>query len=82
MTFLDQAIDLLGGQSALARACGVTQACIWKAKLVLDERGTEVSPKLARLIEGATGGEIKRWQLAPSTFDPPAASARRKRRSA
>jgi DNA-binding transcriptional regulator YdaS (Cro superfamily) len=62
---LARAIQLAGGQSALARAVGYTQNAIWKAKTC-----GRVTAELAVKIEKATNGKVRREQLAPKIFDP------------
>jgi len=58
------AIEMHGSEEKLARACGVTQAAISKAK------GRQVSPNLATRIHRATNGKVPRWELRPDQFNP------------
>jgi hypothetical protein len=70
---IERAIQFYGTQDALAAAVGYTQHGIWRAK----EQG-HCSPGLAIKIEIATGGKIRKEQLAkPGAFALP-----RPRRSA
>ncbi|MBF0252017.1 MAG: helix-turn-helix domain-containing protein [Alphaproteobacteria bacterium] len=66
---LIKAIDLLGGQSKLARRVGVKQAHVWywlnKAKVVPAEA--------AILIERATDGKVTLRDLRPDLFPKEAA---------
>lgn len=63
-TPLERAIELVGGQSALARLCGVKQGHVWhwlrQAKRVPAER---VIP-----IEMATKGAVTRHDLRPDLY--------------
>ncbi|MCA1831203.1 MAG: helix-turn-helix domain-containing protein [Actinobacteria bacterium] len=67
---IQKAIDKLGSQEALGRACGCSQNKIWLAK----DRG-KVDADLAILIEAATDGEVKARDLRPDLPWPAYASA-------
>lgn len=57
---------LLGGTSALGRACGVTPQCV-----VAWMNGSRPVPvKRALLIEAATDGRVDRFDLCPDIFGP------------
>ena len=58
-----KAIELAGSQTALAAACGVTQAAISKA---LHE--ARVPAEWCPHIEKVTGGEVKRHELRPDLW--------------
>lgn len=69
MHVIDRAIKALGEnatQADLARALEVTSMCVsqWR------RRG--VPPEWCRKIERVTGGAVKRHELRPDLFDPPA----------
>jgi DNA-binding transcriptional regulator YdaS (Cro superfamily) len=72
MNAIERAIDIAGGQSALARALGgsVKQAHVWYWK----ENG-EVPPEHCIAIEIATEGKVSRYELRPDVFGPEPASA-------
>ena len=71
---LDQAIDLVGGQSALARLLSddtgqrVSQARVW----AWVHRVPKVPAEFAIPIERVTGGRITRHQLRPDLYPPEA----------
>ncbi|EDS5034007.1 helix-turn-helix domain-containing protein [Salmonella enterica subsp. enterica serovar Wandsworth] len=58
---IQKAVRLAGGQSALARAVGVTQGAVWKWLNNLQK----VSPENAVAISIATRGEVKPYELRP-----------------
>ncbi len=58
---INQAIEICGSQSELARRCGIKQGSVWNWL----HRGKYLSPQMAIAIEKATRGEIKRKQLLP-----------------
>lgn len=60
------AVELLGSQAALARACGYSRSGI---NLVLHGR-RQVTAELAVAVERATGGEVTRVALRPDLFRP------------
>jgi len=66
-TPLQSAIEIMGSQTALARACGVEQGHVWhwlnRAKKLPAERAIQ--------IEHATNGRVTRHQLRPDLFGPP-----------
>lgn len=59
---LQLAIDQSGGQAALARACGVSQAAVWKWV----QSAKRVSPIHAIAVERATG--VSRHLLRPDIY--------------
>ncbi|MFA5494229.1 MAG: helix-turn-helix domain-containing protein [Porticoccaceae bacterium] len=61
---LKRAIDLLGGQSALARAINTKQQNVW---FWLNKSG-RVPAEFVLPIEQATGGEVTRTQLRPDIY--------------
>jgi DNA-binding transcriptional regulator YdaS (Cro superfamily) len=73
---IQKAIDLLGSQQALAKACGAKQQHVWnwlQAKSVPVDRAIQ--------IEVATGGEVTKEELCPEFFNalPKITIARRRR---
>ena len=79
---LEQAISILGGQSALARACGVKQGHVWHW---LNKSG-KCPAEHVITIEEATSGKVTRQQLRPDLYPlpgtkPPAAKARRRKKT-
>lgn len=69
--YIAQAVELLGSQSALARACGLSQASINRLL-----KGTRrPSAETAVAIERATAGTITREQLRPDLYIRSAADA-------
>jgi len=60
-TSIQKAIRICGGQSALARACGVTQAAVFKWS-----RGGSITAQNAMRVERATGGKIRCEDLCPN----------------
>lgn len=58
---IQKAVRLAGGQSALARAIGVTQGAVWKWL----NNFQKVSPENAVAISIATRGEVKPYELRP-----------------
>lgn len=69
LTFMDthiaKALHMFGGQQAMAKACGVTQAAVSKWA-----RGYRVSAESAIAIEKATNGCVSRFDLRPDIFGP------------
>lgn len=63
---LQRAVDLFGSEQRLARACGVTQSAISKAKL-----GGKVSVELAKSIHRVTRGQIPASVLRPDLWSSP-----------
>lgn len=55
-----------GGMSALAAAIGIRP--IYLSQLAARQDGREPSPALAVLIENATGGTVRRWDLRPNDW--------------
>lgn len=62
--FLEQAVEIAGGQSALARACGVTQGHVWAW---LNKSG-RCPAKYVFPVEAATNTKITRHQLRPDLY--------------
>lgn len=60
---IQSAIDLLGSEAKLGKACGRSQHAIWSAK----KKG-RVSAELASAIDAATGGRVARHDLRPDLF--------------
>ena len=61
---LSRAIEKLGGQSALARACGVKQGHVWHWL----NKSRSVPANYVLAIEAATGGAVTRHELRPDIF--------------
>lgn len=65
MTALEQAVDRLGGQAALAVAIGVKQQHVWNWL----NRGDGVPPTdYCAAIEQATSRAVMRWDLRPDDW--------------
>ncbi len=64
--YLQRAISILGGQSALARACGgrVRQQHVWNWL----NRDKKVPAEHVLTIELATEGQVTRFQLRPDIY--------------
>lgn len=64
---LDRAIELCGGQAALARVIGTKQQNVayWRTAV----KG--VPAEMAQAIEDASGGKVTRQELRPDVFGPP-----------
>lgn len=56
---IQKAVEILGSQSALARACGVSQPTV---NLWL--KGGGISVTLAQKIENATNGQVTVYEIA------------------
>jgi DNA-binding transcriptional regulator YdaS (Cro superfamily) len=65
---LRRAIEKLGGQSALARACGVKQGHVWHWL----NKSRRAPADYVLTIEAATGGGVTRHELRPDIFGEPA----------
>ena len=67
MNALERAVEICGGQTGLARACGVKQGHVWnwlrRDKLLPAERAIQ--------IEAATAGAVTREELRPDIFAAP-----------
>ena len=63
---LKRAIRIVGGQAALGRACGVSQAHVWN--WLHRERRVPAGRVLA--VEIATGGRVRRDELRPDLYPP------------
>ena len=66
---LERAVEIAGGQSALARKLGLKQANVWHWL----NRAEHVPAEQAIAIEQATGGAVTRAELRPDLFADPAA---------
>lgn len=64
---LEQAIQIVGGQSALARACDVKQGHVWNW---LNKSGKCPAEHVLG-VEEATGGKVTRHQLRPDLYPAP-----------
>lgn len=64
---LNRAIEFLGGQSALARACGVKQGHVWHWL----NKSRKVPADYVLTIEAATNGAVSRYELRPDIFGKP-----------
>lgn len=62
---LRRAITKIGGQSALARACGVKQGHVWHWL----NKSLRVPAEYAFAIEAATEGAVTRHELRPDLFE-------------
>jgi len=71
---LSRAIENLGSQSALARACGVKQGHVWHWL----NKSRNVPADYVLTIEAATGGAVTRHELRPDIFGKPATARREK----
>lgn len=67
ITALERAIEVAGGQTALAGKIGLKQGHVW-AWL---RRGKRVPAEHCAAIERATGGAVTRHDLRPDIFDAP-----------
>lgn len=66
---IERAVEIAGGQSALARAIGgtVKQAHVW---YWLNKDDALVPAEHCLTIEQATGGQVTRHELRPDVFGP------------
>ena len=64
---LKAAVELLGGQTNLAKAIGVSQGAVWQALNGHKQRAT-VPGGWCPKIEAATKGKIKREDLRPDLY--------------
>lgn len=71
---LSRAIEKLGSQSALARACGIKQGHVWHWL----NKSRSVPADYVLTIEEATGGAVTRHELRPDIFGKPADSQQKK----
>ena len=62
---LKRAIEKAGGQSALARACGVKQGHVWHWL----NKSLRVPAEHVLAVEAATGGSVTRHDLRPDIFE-------------
>jgi DNA-binding transcriptional regulator YdaS (Cro superfamily) len=63
---LSRAIELAGGQSALAKAVGVKQQNVWSWV----NRTGKCPPEHVLAVEAATEGAVTRYQLRPDIYGP------------
>jgi DNA-binding transcriptional regulator YdaS (Cro superfamily) len=61
--YLKKVIDLAGGQSALARSCGITQQTVW----VWLKKGRVPAERVLQL-ERISGGVVSRHDLRPDIY--------------
>ncbi|MBI5910370.1 MAG: helix-turn-helix domain-containing protein [Betaproteobacteria bacterium] len=61
---LRRAVEKAGGQSALARACGVKQGHVWH----WINKSLRVPAEHVLSVEAATGGTVTRHELRPDIF--------------
>ena len=78
---LEQAIQIVGGQSALARTCDVKQGHVWNW---LNKSGKCPAEHVLG-VEEATGGKVARHQLRPDLYpvpgsERPATKAKRRKK--
>lgn len=71
-TPLQRAIAIVGGQSALARHLGISQAAVWNWL----NKPLPVPAEHAPTIERVTGGRVTKNQLRPDLWLPDAAAAK------
>lgn len=71
---LRRAVVKAGGQSALARACGVKQGHVWHWL----NKSRSVPADYVLIIEAATGGAVTRYELRPDIFGESANAPRGK----
>lgn len=71
---LQKAVDLVGGQQALAKAISVKQQNVWNW---LNRNKNEVPAEYCRPIETATGGAVKASDLRPDIYGPAPAKRRK-----
>ncbi|MEH4988143.1 helix-turn-helix domain-containing protein [Enterobacter asburiae] len=70
---LKRAVDIAGGQAALARACGVSQPAVYRWL-----NGNRVKADYVMSIVRATGGAVAAYEIRPDLpdlFPHPAAEA-------
>lgn len=65
MTPLERAVQIVGGQTALAKVIGTKQANVWNW---LNRPTSKVPPEFCAAIEAATEGEVTRRMLRPDVF--------------
>jgi len=61
---LERAIELLGGQAALGKAVGKSQAHVWSWL----HRSKRVPADMAIRVETATNGQVLRQELRPDLY--------------
>lgn len=79
MTQLKNAIEICGGQTALAKAIGVQQPNIWNW---LHRAGGVVPAEYCLKIESATNGEVTRYDLRPDVFGPAPSNSKQTQKEA
>lgn len=67
MSPIKRAVKYFGSQAALAKAIGVSQ--VFVCHMCAEKR--KVPPRLCRLIEHLTGGDVCAEELRPDVFCPP-----------
>ena len=68
---LREAIDIVGGQVALASKTGTSQPRIWYLLHNAERFPSELAPK----IEAATDGQVPAWRFLPAGFSVPGQAA-------
>jgi DNA-binding transcriptional regulator YdaS (Cro superfamily) len=63
---IQKAVKIAGGQSALARKCGVEQGYIWYWL----HRAKKTPAEIVLKIEAATDGQITRYEMRPDLYPP------------
>jgi DNA-binding transcriptional regulator YdaS (Cro superfamily) len=64
MRAIDNAVKILGGQTAMARVLGVSQARVWNWV----HRDQKIPGEFVLPIEEATDGRVSRYELRPDIF--------------
>lgn len=62
---LRTAIEVAGGQSALARICECTQGAVWQ---MANKPEPRLSAQFVLAVEAETG--VPRWELRPDIYPP------------
>lgn len=65
MKAIERAVELVGGQQALAMKCGVRYQAVQKWI-----RGNRVPAERVLAIETATDGQVSRYELRPDLYPP------------
>ncbi len=74
LSLIDRAIEIAGSEAKLGAATGYSQVGINKAKRRV-AAGGQVSPEMAKAIDVATRGAVRKEDLRPDIFTPPATAA-------
>lgn len=69
---LKRAVEIAGGQTALARLVGKRQGHVWDWL----NSTKKLAPEIAVAIERAIDGQVRRDELRPDIFDPPGDTTR------